>query len=291
MTSGGPPSARAFVEWLAAQDPRGGALSVEELVDHARQVLAHESGATADTPPPPLSHSPAGPPAAPQQPGQPSYPAAPQGYPQQPPFPPVPAPPPGYPAAPGYPPGYPPAAPGAYPPGYPAQQSGPYPQPGYPPANPAPPGAGIPAAQWAVNPVGSAVVNSAYQRNQAQAAALGPGYQPPLNNTTGGMFAQLSANGMLPQDMTNDQIAQQRAQMPQLSPYFDPNGSVGEKSGIRQSFGSGLLPGWDALSSHDRIQHFNSLPRWAQEMLWSQMSFKQRRKFNTQRMNRPWTQF
>jgi hypothetical protein len=105
------------------------------------------------------------------------------------------------------------------------------------------------------------------------------------------MFSQVAQNGMLPADMTNDQIGQMRAQMPMLSPYFDPNGTVGEKSGIRQSFGSGLLPGWDALPTKERIAHFNSLPRWAQEMLWSQMNFSQRRKFNTQRMNRPWTQF
>ncbi|HEX3790170.1 MAG TPA: hypothetical protein VHW44_20045 [Pseudonocardiaceae bacterium] len=129
-----------------------------------------------------------------------------------------------------------------------------------------------------------------YHHNQQQAAAAPPGYQPPLITTTGGAFAQARANGLLPQDMTNDQIVQLRGQMPSMSPYFDPNGTVGEKGGMRQSFGSGLLPAWDALSSGQRIAHFDSLPRWAQEMMWSQMNFKQRRKFNTQRMNRPWTQ-
>jgi hypothetical protein len=114
----------------------------------------------------------------------------------------------------------------------------------------------------------------------------GPAPQVPLNTTTGGMVTQVFAGG--PPDMTNEQIQGQRGSVP--SPYFDPTGTLGEKHGFIQPPGSGLLPGWDQLSASQRIEHFQGLPRWASEMLWSQMSANQRRTFQQQRMHRPWTQ-
>jgi hypothetical protein len=57
-----------------------------------------------------------------------------------------------------------------------------------------------------------------------------------------------------------------------------------------QSPGSGLRPTWDALTPQQRSEHLDSLPRWAQEMLWAQMTAGQRRTFDAQRVHRPWSQ-
>ncbi|WP_375484427.1 hypothetical protein [uncultured Jatrophihabitans sp.] len=211
-------------------------------------------------------------PGAAAQPGGAGHPAAPPAYPAQPPpgYGPQPGyPPPGYGPPPGYPAPPPPYRPqpaypqqGPPPHGYPQGGGYPppaYPQPGHGPGYP-PPG---PQGQAPPGPQG-------YPPPGQQGYGPQPGYSPPQYGPPSGPTPHAAAPGEVP------------------SPYFDPYGRLGDKHGILQPPGSGLLPTWDALTPQQQVEHVNALPRPAQEQLWAQMTNHQRRRFSAQRMRRPW---